>query len=176
MTDVKYPEDFSVFKIGKAYPILKAETSTTNSSAALSLISQARRTIDLFTHNFDPRILDTPEVASAISDFVKVSPNSQMRILLCDPSLVVKQGHRIIELSRRFSSFISIRQTHEEYLSTSSSFLITDKTALLFRPHANEYNAIVNYDTRHDCRQHLEFFNEVWQRSEAVSEIRQLFI
>lgn len=176
MTDVKYPEDFSEFKLGEIYPILKADNSTTNSSATLSLISQARRTIDLFTHNFDPRILDTPEIASAISDFVKVSPNSRLRVLLCDPSLAVKQGHRIIELSRKFSSFISIRQTHEEYLSTPFSFLIADKTALLFRPHANEYNAIVNYDTRHDCRHHLEFFNEVWQRSEPVSEIRQLFI
>ena len=176
MTDVKYPEDFSEFKLGEIYAILKADNSTTNSSATLSLISQARRTIDLFTHNFDPRILDTPEIASAISDFVKVSPNSRLRVLLCDPSLAVKQGHRIIELSRKFSSFISIRQTHEEYLSTPFSFLIADKTALLFRPHANEYNAIVNYDTRHDCRHHLEFFNEVWQRSEPVSEIRQLFI
>ncbi len=108
MTDVKYPKDFSEFKLGETYPTLKAENSATNSSAALS--------------------------------------------------------------------FISIRQTHAEYISTPFSFLITDETALLFRPHANEYNAIVNYDTRHDCRHHLEFFNEVWQRSEPVSEIRQLFI
>ena len=176
MTEVLYPEIFSEFKLGETYPVLKAENSATNSSAALSLISQARRTIDLFTHNLDPRILDTPEIASAISNFVKVSPNSRLRILLCDPTLVVKQGHRLIELSRKFSSFISIRQTHEEYISTPFSFLISDETALLFRPHANEYNAIVNYDTKHDCRHHLDFFNEVWQRSEPVSEIRQLFI
>ncbi|MCP3675823.1 MAG: hypothetical protein GY829_15330 [Gammaproteobacteria bacterium] len=176
LTYMKYPKDFSEFKVGETYPTLKAKNSATNSSAALSLISQARRTITLFTHNFDHRILDTPEIASAISDFIKVSPNSQLKTLLCDPSLVVKQGHRIVELSRKFSSFISIRQTHAEYLSTPFSFLIIDDTALLFRPHANEYNAIVNYDSRLECRHYLEFFNEVWQQSEPVSEIRQLFI
>ena len=175
MDEVTYPEDFSDFIIGKKYHLLNAENSKTNSAAALSLISQARRRIDLFTHNLEPLILDTPEIAAAITNFVKISPNSRLRILLCDPAIAVKKGHRLIELSRKFSSFISIRNTNKEYQSRALSLLMVDHKATLFRPHANEYHAIVNYQAGYECRQHLEFFNEVWNRSEPASELRQLF-
>lgn len=170
------PDNFKTYKIGEKYPVLKVETSKSNSEAALSLISQARRHIELFTYNFDPLIYNTTDIAQSISQFVKISPNSQFKILLTDPTLAVKQGHRLIELSRKFSSFISIRKTNQEYHSTAYSFLIIDSKAMLYRPNAQQYYGIVDYHCPLECKNHLEFFNEVWERSEPSSDLRQLFI
>jgi len=176
MDNVEHPEDFSEFVIGGKYPVLKANNAKTNASASLSMISQARRSIDIYTATMDPQVLDSAEIADAIIKFVKVSPNSKMRILVADAESINKQGHRLLELSRKFSSFIAIRKINEEYQSTAHSLLIIDKKALIHRPHCDEYHAIVNFNAAYECRQHLEFFNEVWQRSEVASEIRQLFI
>ena len=176
MSHIQYPENFSKFLIGKKYPSLKAENSKTNAYAVLSLISQARHNIDLFTPDLDPRILNSKKIAQAITHFVKVSPNSRFRILVSDPSIAIKQGHQLIELARRFSSFISIRETNEEYRTTPFNLMMVDSKALIFRPHANEYQAIVDYNASYDCRRHLEFFNLVWERSESSTEMRQLFI
>ncbi len=156
--------------------ITQLDNSTDNSSAALGLIAQARKSIDIFSHNLDPRVLDTAEIVSAITAFIKISPNSRLRILVGDPTIAVKQGHRFIELSRKLSSFIAIRKTHEDYQETPFEFLIVDGKALLYRPHAEEYKAILNLDARAECNQQLEFFNTVWEISEPASELRQLFI
>jgi hypothetical protein len=176
MNDSTFPDDFSTFVIGQKYPSLKADTSTTNASAALSLISQARRTIDIFSHNLDPRVLNSTEIADAVKQFIKISPQSKIRILISDPDQPLKQGHRLIELSRKFSSFISIKTTNIDYRSTAYSFLMVDHKALLYRPNANEYIALVNFSAQSECRQYRELFNTVWDNSEPASEIRQLFI
>jgi len=176
MPETLYPDDFSEYLIGENYPLLKADSSASNSAAALRLISQARRTIDIFTHNLDPRILDTPEISSAVSDFVKISANSRLRILICDPSMIVKRGHRVIELSRKYSSYITFRKTNDEFLETPYSFLTVDSTGLLYRPHDYEYNAIVDFNAKKACQQHHEFFTDVWELSEPVSELRQLYL
>ena len=176
MNQIIYPDDFSNFKIGEKYPVLKADNSITISNAALSLLSQARHSVDIFTHDLESRILDTPEIVAAITGFIKISPKSRLKILLCDPSVPVKKGHRFIELSRKLSSFISIRKTHEEYQTKAFCFMIVDGKAMIFRPYADEYSAIINFDAAYESRQHLEFFNEVWELSEPASELRQLYI
>jgi len=176
MNDVTFPEDFSNYEIAQKYSTLKADNSRTNTSAALSLVSQARLSIDIFSHNLDPRVLNTTEISDAVKKFIKISPKSQIRILISEPKQVSKNGHCLIELSRKFSSFISIRKTNNDYRSTPYSFLMVDHKALLYRPNANEYLAIVNFSAQFECRQHLEFFNTVWHCSEPASEMRQLFI
>ncbi|MFT5452283.1 MAG: hypothetical protein ACI9N9_001773 [Enterobacterales bacterium] len=176
MNDTTFPEDFSNFVIGQKYSTLKADRSTTNASAALSLISQARQSIDIFSHDLDPRILNSTEISDAVKQFIKISSKSKIRILISDPDQPLKRGHCLIELSRRFSSFISIRTTNVDYQSTAYSFLMVDHKALLYRPNSNQYLALVNFSAQSECRQYREFFNTVWDNSEPASEIRQLFI
>lgn len=176
MPKLQHPVDFSKFRIGVKYDTLSVVDTKENASAALSLISQARKTIDIFTHDLEPNHLDSTLIAESIRIFIKISPNSKLRILLCDPEIVVKHGHRIVDLSRQFSSFISIRRTNEEHRATAFSLLIVDEKAVLHRPHFTEARGTINFDSRYNCRQHLEFFNHVWDISEPASELRQLFI
>ncbi len=176
MNNILYPNDFSQYVIGEKHPVLHARSASTNTSAALNLISQARRSVEIYTHNLDPRILDNREIAETIISFIKISPHSHLRVLLKDPSFAVKHGHRLIELSRKFSSFISIRKIHNQYLTKPFSFIVVDNRALLYRPHGDLYDAVVNYRAGKESRNQTDFFNEVWERSEPVSEIRQLYI
>ncbi len=176
MSNILYPVDFSQYIVGKEHQPLHARTAATNTSAVLSMINQARQTVDLFTHNLDPSILNNTEIAEAILAFIKISSYSRLRILLCDPKVATQHGHRIIDLSRKFSTFISIRKTHAEYKSKPCSFLIIDERAMIFRPHADEYKSMVDFRSGQESRRNTDLFNEIWDRSEPVSEIRQLFI
>jgi len=176
MSNILYPVDFTQYIVGNEYPPLQAKSAKTNTSATLSMIKQARQTVDLFSHNLDPSILDNPEISDAVLAFIKISSNSRLRILLCDPNITIKHGHRLIELSRKFSSFISIRETNEEYKSKPCGFLIVDSRAMIYRPHADEYKAMIDFRSGQESRRNTELFDEIWERSEPVSEIRQLFI
>ncbi|MCP4414578.1 MAG: hypothetical protein GY808_18640, partial [Gammaproteobacteria bacterium] len=67
-------------------------------------------------------------------------------------------------------------ETNAEYKSKPCSFLIVDGRAMIYRPHANEYNAMIDYRSGQESRKNTELFNEIWERSEPVSKNRQLFI
>lgn len=176
MTNILYPNDFSSYIVGEDHQPIHARNAATNISATLSMISQARQRIVLFTHNLDPSILDNNEIAEAVMTFIKISSNSSLQILLSNPYAAVQHGHRLIEMSRKFSSYISIRETNEEYKSKPCNFMIVDGRAMIYRPHADEYTAMVNFRAGQESRRNTELFNEIWERSEPVSEIRQLFI
>jgi len=176
MTNILYPDDFSSYMVGVEHEPIYARNAVANTSAAMSMISQARQNIDLFTRNLDPSILDNNDISEAIMAFIKISSNSRLRILLSDPYVAVQHGHRLIEMSRKFPSFVSIRETNEEYKSKPCSFMIVDGRAMVYRPHADEYKAMIHFRAGQESRRNAELFNEIWERSEPVSEIRQLFI
>ena len=176
MTNTLYPDDFSSYVIGEEHEPIHARNAVTNTLAVMSMISQARQNIDLFTRNLDPSILDNNEITEAIMAFIKISSNSRLRILLSDPHSAVQHGHRLIEISRKFSSFVTIRETNEEYKSRPCSFMIVDGRAMIYRPHADAYTAMVHFRAEQESRRNAELFNEIWERSEPVSEIRRLFI
>ncbi len=176
MSTILYPDDFSQYIIGEKYPLLGAREASTQFSAVLSLISQARHSINIFTRNFEPDILDKPEISQSFIDFIKVSANSRLHILLSESSYVVKHGHRLVDLSQKFPSFISICKTHNEYLTKPYSFIIIDNKALFYQPNAELLKATIMFKPGQESRNKTEEFNEIWQRSEPFSELRQLFI
>ncbi len=156
--------------------LIELDSADSNASISLDLINHARFSIDIFTHDMDPRVLNNSQLLSAIISFIKISPKSKLRILILDPSTVVQKGHLFLELSRKFSSFIEIRQVNPEYHAASFSFLMVDHKSMLYRPINSIMQATLHMDESLVCREHLEYFNEVWQHSQPVNEFKQLFI
>jgi len=145
-----------------------------NLMMSLNLISSARLQIDLFSNNLDPQTLDHEEIIDAIIAFIKISPRSRLRILIVDASTIISKGHRIIELYRKFSSYIEIRGVCEEFQSSAFSFLLTDQHSLLYRPISSRWEALLTLNQKRMCRDRQAFFNHVWQHSQPLSKLRQL--
>ena len=87
-----------------------------------------------------------------------------------------KRGHRLIELARRFSSSMEIRQPHPDYRHFNEAFLIADACGLLQRGLADRFEGSVNFYTPVIAQRKLDFFTEVWERSEAHPEMRRLHL
>ena len=99
-----------------------------------------------------------------------------MRILLKDSSRIVTRGHRWIEMSRKFDSYIKIRKTHDDYQTVPYNFIIVDGRGLIYRPNAESYYAVVDFSAGAECRQHQEFFSEVWEMSSTDPELNRLYL
>jgi hypothetical protein len=97
-------------------------------------------------------------------------------MLVQDPRPIVKDGHRLIEVARRFSSFVALRTAHPDYQDYNETFLIVDETGLLHRRIADRYEGTVHFTAPRLARERLAFFNEVWERSEADPELLRLHL
>jgi hypothetical protein len=87
----------------------------------------------------------------------------------------LRRGHRLIALARRLSSVFALRTpVQDSDLQYPSAFLLNDSSGFYFRTLGNRFEGeAFNYAPgRH--AQLLEFFKQVWERSESSEELRQV--
>lgn len=128
----------------------------------------------MFTRDLEPVIYDNQDFVAAVQQLALRSRYSHIRILVVDPTTAIKDGHRLIELGRRLSSFIEFRRPPQEYASRSDSFMIIDENGLLYRPKADRYEGFSDPNNAFEARTRLREFDAAWEQSETESEFRRL--
>ncbi|HEY2396719.1 MAG TPA: GNAT family N-acetyltransferase [Rudaea sp.] len=140
----------------------------------LALIGAARRDLYIYSRDLDPQLLDTEVVLDALKRLA-IGGHASVRILVQDPQQPLRRGHRLVALARRLSSVFALRTpVQDSDLQYPSAFLLNDSGGFYFRTLGNRFEGeAVNYAPgRH--AQLLEFFKQVWERSESSEELRLL--
>jgi hypothetical protein len=142
---------------------------------ALRLISDARRELCIYSRDLDPALFDNEQALDALKHLAITGRGASIRILVQEPQQPAQRGHRLIALAQRLTSVFAFRTpVQDEDLQYPSAFLLNDTRGFYFRTLGNRYEGeVVNYAPgRHAQLQ--EYFNQVWERSEASDELRQL--
>ncbi len=164
------------YLLGSTDTEVRVASSADNRHAAQGLTEQAKRNLHIFTRDLDAPLYDQPPFIQAVSALATHSRYSRILILVQNTERAVKDGHRLIEMSRRLSSFIELRKPHYDYREYNQAFLIADEIGLLRRPVADRYDGTLNFKAPLAAREYLDFFKQVWERSEADPNLRQLHI
>lgn len=141
---------------------------------AIDLVAQARRSLCLWSRDLERRVYDCPEFITAVRILACRSRFSSVRLLVHDPKAVTQHGHRLLELARRLSSRIELRQVATDYQEYAAAFLIVDEMGLMLRPNAERYEGFFSFKTPLKAREQHHFFNEAWDKSQPHPEFRQL--
>lgn len=149
-------------------------TSEDNRQAALQLVTQARRSLAIFSRDLEPAIYNTADFVTAVQQLALRSRYSRIRMVVIDPLPAVTDGHRLIELTRRLSSYMEIRRPSEDHAKLAEAFLITDDTGLLYRPLAARYEGFADPDNPFEASTRLRRFDEIWETAEPEPEFRRL--
>jgi phenylalanyl-tRNA synthetase beta subunit len=168
--------DWSSYKLGEHSNDIAIDTSEDNQAAAVHLVNQGDRSLDIFSRDLEPRIFDTPEFADATRGLAIKTRDLHIRILVIDPDYIIKHGHRLIELARRLTSHMEIRKVHEDYCNNPESYLIVDRRGLLHRKLATRYEAVVNFNNPMTATELHNQFTEIWDRSKQYMDFKRLYI
>ncbi len=162
--------------LGESDQLLATQSSAEVREATVALAQQARRTLDIFSQQLDPRIYDNQAFVQALKSLATYSRHSLIRILIKDSTPVVKQGSRVVQLSYRISSRIQIRKPPTEYHDMAEEFFIADKKGLLHRRTGMRYEGELNFNAAVQSRRLLRLFDECWEKSGADPELRHLVL
>ena len=168
--------DWSEYTLGENSGDIVIDTSDDNQAAATRLVSQAGRSLDLFSRDMEPRIYDNTEFADVVRALAVKTREMHVRILVIDPDFVIKHGHRLIELARRLTSHMEIRKVHEDYCNKPEAFLVVDQRGLLHRKLASRYEAVVNFNNPMSATELHNQFTEMWDRSKQYMDFKRLYI
>jgi len=143
---------------------------------ALALIEQVRRSLSIYTPDLEPWLYNHSCIQKACSQFLRAHPRNRLRILVGDSSRAVKEGHRLVTLSRRLTSSLHIRRTHQDYQLQTSAFLVVDGCGMLIRPNADQFSGQALYRDPGRARQQLRLFDAAWDRSLPDPDMRSFLL
>ena len=142
---------------------------------SLNLIAAARRELCIYSRDLDPALFESDAALEALKRVAISGRGASIRIIVQEPRLVMARGHRLIPLTQRLTSVFAIRTpVNDDDLQYPSAFLLNDVSGYYFRVLGTRFEGeAVNYAPgRH--AQLLEYFNQVWERSEPSEDLRQL--
>ena len=102
--------------------------------------------------------------------------NSRIMILLRDPAPAVLKGHRLVDLSQRFSSYVEVRRVGLDHQELSEEFMIADDRGLIFRSFSDRFEGTVSFNDRERLPETLGLFKEAWDMAKPETEFRRLHL
>ncbi len=163
-------------KLGESDTVIELETRAETQHAVDLMVKQATDSVNIFARELDAALYNRADFLAAINRLCIHSRNSVVRILSQNPVAAVNQGHRLIELSRKLASCIEIRHVHADYRHFNEAFLVVDGCGLVQRAFADRYEGTANFNDPIQAQRRLDFFTEVWERSEPHPDLRRLHI
>jgi hypothetical protein len=136
------------------------------------LIEGARREIIVFAPQLDAFLFSNPRVSRALASFAAAHRQNRARILVEDGVQAVRDNDRLVELSRRMSEFVEIRQVGEQHRGIRELFVVTDRANSLHEEDTTRMEAAVRMAERQTAGLLQQRFQEMWDHSEPIAEIR----
>jgi hypothetical protein len=161
--------------------VIEVETITVETSAALreialQMVLNCRRTLDIASRHLDPAIYDQAPFVEAVKQLALGNRLARIRLLVTDVAPVVSRGHRLIELSTRLPSFISVRKPGRDHKNLNEAMLLADNAAYIHRRFADRYEGIASYEDKQHAGDLAGRFEEIWERAEIDPNFRRLHI
>lgn len=143
---------------------------------ALALMQQAQRTLYLYSPDLEAWLYHHSSVQEACTRLLLSNPRNRLMILVRDSARAVKDSHRLLNLSRRLSSYCQIRRINPDYPSEEHAFLLADDCGLLLRPEPADYAGYAHYNNPGRTRQLLEQFEQTWNTSLLDPNLRSFLL
>ena len=170
------PSDFERLVLNGHSELVEVDTSEACRLAALSLVRQAARRVDILSRNLDPAMYDTSEFSEAVSRLVINSRRARVRILLRQVEPVVKHGHRLVALAQRLSSFIELRVPSGEFDDYNPAFLMVDDAGVIYRTLPARFEATVSFSDRRMAQELGRQFDEMWQTATPDMNLQRSYL
>ena len=143
---------------------------------ASHMLSQATRSLYLICPELDRKIFDQDNFSSALYDLARYSRNSDIRILIHDSTDAIRNGHSLVNLAKRLSSYIEVRTLGDDYKSFDEAFMVFDKRGIIYQGRSKYYDAMAEHHHPRLAQELEKTFLDMWNHSHVDPNFRQLHI
>jgi len=140
------------------------------------MVEQSQDTLEIFSRNLDPSIYEQSSFLDKLSQLCHRNRKVRIRFLVQQPAEAVKHCQRLLELARKLSSSIELRQPHPDYRQHNEAFLVADRCGLVYRKLSDRYEGTANFYAPVEAQRKTDLFTDIWDRSVVNSEFRRLYL
>jgi len=169
-------EQIDTAVIGETDGRLMLSTREENRLASQHMAAQARNTICIASRDLDAAIYDTQEFCDGVRHLATSNRAARIQIMVWDTSRIINDGHRLVELMRRLTSFIDIKTPARQHTDYNEALLVVDETAYIHRELADRFEADANFNARREATHYAKQFKEMWDYGLHDPNLRRLHI
>ena len=141
-------------------------------AAVNEIASDARRLISIYTPDLEPELYDQTTFLEITKHFVLTHSFAKVRVLLGEPTRVMRDSNRFVAMGRRLSSCIDIRYVAAQAPQRASAYLIADDRAIMYRMRADTWDGIADVNNPPVARLYLQEFDGIWNASAVDQGLR----
>ena len=141
-------------------------------AAVNEIAATAQRLISIYTPDLEPDLYDQSAFLEVIKHFVLTRSFAKVRVLLAEPTRVMRDSNRFVAMGRRLSSCIDIRYGAAQSQQRASAYLIADDRAIVYRMRADTWDGVADIDNQTAARLYLQEFDQVWNASAVDHGLR----
>ena len=130
--------------------------------AVCQVAAAAQRLISIYTPDLEPDLYDQTGFLEVIKHFVLARSFAKVRVLLAEPTRVMRDSNRFVAMGRRLSSCIDIRYVAAEARQRASAYLIADDRAIVYRMRADTWDGVADINNPPVARLYLQEFDQIW--------------
>lgn len=140
------------------------------------LFEKANKKIQIYSHNLDPRILNSPTLEKTLTSFIRTSRHTKVEILIYNERYLQDIDHRLVALAQNFTSYVHIRVVPKDFQDNPYAFYLIDDRFMLYRTTADRYETEFLQVPHLKIKEKSRLFNEIWQQSDPASHLRALHL
>jgi hypothetical protein len=141
-------------------------------AAVAEIAKRANRSLSIYTPNLEPLLYDQDCFLEPLKRLVLARGHARLRVLISDPARVTREGNRFMQMARRLTSFIELRNVPPEFRNNPAAFIIADASAIAYRQQCTRWEGIVEFNDQQIVKRYLAYFDEVWAVSLIQPELR----
>jgi hypothetical protein len=132
----------------------------------------AQRLMSIYTPDLEPDLYDQTAFLEIVKHFVLARSFSKVRVLLVEPTRVMRDSNRFVAMGRRLSSCIDIRYVAAQSPQRASAYLIADDKAIAYRMRADTWDGVADFNNPPVAKLYLTEFDTVWNASAPEHGLR----
>jgi hypothetical protein len=156
---------------------IDVETLAQAQAVTDELIAAARHKLWIYTRDLDGLLYDRQSTIDAIKRVALAGRGAEVLILCHDAGTAVRDGHRLLKLLARLSTYIHLRRpVTDDDRQYPSAFLLNDTGGFFLRTLGSRFEGEAETHSPGRQRTLRNYFEQVWQRAEPDIELRQLSV
>jgi predicted GNAT family N-acyltransferase len=145
-------------------------------SIITEMCKQATQSIRIYSPVLEHKLFDNEELMEICSTLARRNKYTRIEILIFDSHRMIKNGHALLDISRKLSSSISIRIVDPELRGANHEYVLVDDHGIIFRHDYELFDGYANFSDLPECNRLGRAFRSAWESSLTDAYLRQLKI
>ena len=165
-----------MYRLGQDNKLLLLRKEEEFRNVILEMCKQATQAIRVYSPLLEHKLFDNLELMEICSALARRNKYTRVEILIYDSHRIIKNGHALLEISRKLPSSIGIRIVDPELRQLDHEFVLVDDYGVVYRRNAENYDGYANFNDLAECNRLGRMFKAAWESGLLDANLRQLRI